>query len=262
MSPLAPSATTSRAQGSFSRFIQRRWLRSVNQIGDGARLHGRPHVVNEGRIEIGERLSLSSHPVQSHIYVMPGAVVDIGHDVLISYGAAISAQREVRIGRETKIGPFVVIMDGDFHRPGNRDAAGEVAPVRIGNGVVIGARVTILRGSIIGDAARILSGSMVAGAVAPGSTVAGVPARAVVEGIGSDALDMRNLVQRVLALAELPHEDQGPGEIPEWDSLATLRLLLAIEDSYGISVSADEIMSARTVAALSRIAERAAARRS
>jgi maltose O-acetyltransferase len=260
MSQAALSAPASRAPGSFSRLIQRRWLRKVDHIGAGVRLQGRPHLVNEGRITLGDRVSLSSQPVASHIYVMPGGVVDIGHDVLISYGAAISAQREVRIGHDTQIGPFVVIMDGDFHRPGNREAAGEVAPVRIGNGVMIGARVTILRGATIGDEARILSGSMVAGVVASGSTVAGVPARAVIE--GGDALDMRNLVKRVFGLAERPEEDQGPGEIPEWDSLGTLRLLLAIEDSYGITVSADEIMSARTVAALSRIAERAVARRS
>jgi acetyltransferase-like isoleucine patch superfamily enzyme/acyl carrier protein len=256
------SAPACRAPSSFSRLIQRRWLRHVNHVGDGIRLKGRPHLANEGRITFGDRLSLSSQPVPSHIYVMPGGVVDIGQDVLISYGAAISAQREVRIGRDTKIGPFVVIMDGDFHRPGDRDAAGEVAPVRIGNGVMIGTRVTILRGATIGDDARILSGSMVAGAVASGSTVAGVPARAIEEGVGGDALDMRNLVKRVLGLAERPDEDQGPGDISEWDSLGTLRLLLAIEDGYGITVSADEIMSARTVAALSRIADRAVARRS
>jgi len=261
MSSEGLSARASRAPGRLARFNQRRWLRGVDRVGEGVRLAGRPHLMNGGQLTFGDRLALSSQPVQSHIYVMPGGVVDIGHDVTISYGAAISAQREVRIGEGTRIGPFAVIMDADFHRPGNRDVAGEVAPVRIGAGVIIGTRVTILRGATIGDRARILSGSMVAGTVAGGSTVAGVPARSVDDGDGADMPDMGNLVKRVLGLAERPHEDQGPGEIAQWDSLGTLRLLLAIEDSYGISVSADEIMSARTVAALSGIAQRALARR-
>jgi acetyltransferase-like isoleucine patch superfamily enzyme/acyl carrier protein len=259
--PPAPPSK-GRTAGTLSSLIQRRWLRSIDRVGDGVLLMGRPHFVNKGRIALGDRFFLSSQPVQSHIVAMPGGVIDIGNDVSISYGAAISAQREVCIGRDAEIGPFVVIMDGDFHRPGDREAAGEVAPVHIGAGTIVGARVTILRGATIGEGARILSGSMVAGAVPSGTTVGGVPARAVNDGNGADAFDMRNLVRRVLDLAEPPGEDEGPREIPQWDSLGTLRLLLAIEETCGIAVSADEIQSAKTVAALSEIVDRASESRS
>jgi acetyltransferase-like isoleucine patch superfamily enzyme len=113
--------------------------------------------------------------VQSHI-MASGGHVTIGDRVKISYGAAISAVRAVTIGADTRIGPFVVITDSDFHGVSNRSAAGEVGPVRIGSGVTIGVKVTILRGATIGDGATILSGSMVAGHIAPGATVRGVPA--------------------------------------------------------------------------------------
>jgi acetyltransferase-like isoleucine patch superfamily enzyme/acyl carrier protein len=240
---------------------QKHGLRMIDHVGDGVRLEGRPQLVNLGRINFGDRFLLSSQPVQSHIVAMPGSLIDIGDDVFISYGAAITAQREVRIGHDTKIGPFVVILDGDFHRPGDRNAAGEVAPVRIGAGVIVGTRVTILRGATLGDGARILSGSMVAGEVPCGATVGGVPARPVNDGDGGDGMDLRDLVQRVLGLAERPPYTAGPRDIAQWDSLGTLRLLLAIEDTYAITVAAEEIQSARTVAALTEIVNRAQARR-
>jgi acyl carrier protein len=67
------------------------------------------------------------------------------------------------------------------------------------------------------------------------------------------ALDIAALVQSVLGLAERPHRSQGPAEISAWDSLGTLRLLLAIEETYGITLNHEEISAASTVAALSDI---------
>jgi acyl carrier protein len=59
-----------------------------------------------------------------------------------------------------------------------------------------------------------------------------------------------------------PDLSWGPDQIPEWDSLGTLRLLLAIEEAFGITVSEKEIQAARTVASLSDTVERARRRTS
>lgn len=245
--------------GPLARWRRQRWLRLATHVGHGVRLEGRPYVANTGQITIGDDFFLSSQPVQSHIVATSGALIDIGDHVRISYGAAISAQRLIRIGRGTSIGPFVVIMDSDFHRPGNRELAGEIAPVHIGADVAIGDRVTILRGADIGDGARVRSGSMVSGTVAKGQTVGGVPARVLSDSPRESELDIPQLVQIVLGLASRPDPAAGPGEIPEWDSLGTLRLLLAIEETYGISVREKDVQSARTVAALAAVVDDALA---
>jgi acetyltransferase-like isoleucine patch superfamily enzyme/acyl carrier protein len=234
----------------IARWRCNRWLRSIDRVGAGAQLKSRPYLPNQGRISIGDHFFLSSEPVQSHIETLPGAEIDIGDRVSISYGAAIAAQREIRIGNDTKIGPFVVIMDNDYHRPGNRDASGDVAPVRIGTGVTIGARVTILRGADIGDSAQVLSGSTVSGVVPSGVTVHGVPALALNEGAGSDLPDVPKLMRSVLGLLRRPDLGLELNDIPECDSSGIRRLVLAIKDAYGLTVLEEELRAAKTVGAL------------
>jgi acetyltransferase-like isoleucine patch superfamily enzyme len=232
-----------------------RWLRSVDRVGTGARLKSRPYLPNHGRISIGDDFFLSSEPVQSHIEALPGAAIDIGDRVFISYGAAITSQREIRIGNDTKIGPFVVIMDNDFHQPGNRDASGDVAPVLIGADVNVGARVTILRGADIGDGVRVLSGSTVSGVVPSGVTVCGVPARVLNEGTDADLPDIPKLMRSVLGSARRPEPGVELREIPGWDGPGTRRLALAINDAYGIALCEADLRAAKTLASLCDLVE-------
>src|SRR5262245_23598559 len=109
-----------RARDQIDRAILSYRLRSVNQLGEGAELTGRPFVSNEGTIVIGTGFRLSSRPVQSHLVVRARGRLEIGDSVLISYGAAISSELEVSIGDGTRLGPFTVIMDSDFHVAGDR----------------------------------------------------------------------------------------------------------------------------------------------
>ncbi len=249
------STATVEPISALERWINKRRLREVRRVGAGARLEGGADVGGGGEITIGTDFFLLSRPVRSHIFAGPGAFIAIADGVRISYGAAISAWRAVEIGSNTSIGPFVVIMDNDFHRVGNRHAAPEIAPVRIGSNVKIGARVTILRGSVIGDNVCIKSGSMVSGFIPGGVTIGGVPARVVVSShVGvSNSVDMAKLVQSVLGLSARPQPDEGPSTLAAWDSLGTLRLLLAIEETYGLRIDEAEMRAATTVAALAAI---------
>ena len=45
-------------------------------------------------------------------------------------------------------------------------------------------------------------------------------------------------------------EDIGVGDIPEWDSLANIRLILSIEKKYQISIDAEDALEIETVADL------------
>jgi acetyltransferase-like isoleucine patch superfamily enzyme len=239
--------------GAISRATSAWRLFSVTRVGKRAQVRGTPYVSNRGSIVIGDDFRFGSSPSQSHLITTPGALIDIGDRVVISFGAAISAQREVRIGDDTEIGPFAVIMDADFHRADDRSQQGEMGPIRVGKGVQIGARVTILRGSEIGDGARIASGSMVSGKVPAGAVYGGVPARPVSEKAETDALDIPALIMRVLGLHERPAPSDGPDQIPQWDSLGALRLLLAIEDTFDIALGEDDMKSARSVAQLTDV---------
>jgi acetyltransferase-like isoleucine patch superfamily enzyme/acyl carrier protein len=239
----------------LDRWMSRRRLRAATRVGTGARVQGHADIGGGGKITIGDRFFLLSRPTRSHMFAAPGASITIGDGVQISYGAALAAHRSIDIGSNTVFGPFVVIMDNDFHKVGDRNSAGEAAPVRIGSNVTIGARVTILRGATIGDNARVLSGSMVSGAVPEGATVGGVPARVIAGDAAAGSRDIIGLVQSVLGLAERPRPEDGPEHIEAWDSLGALRLLLAIEEAYGISLDEYEMRAANTITLISDIVE-------
>jgi maltose O-acetyltransferase len=155
------------------------WLRECDVVGGAASLLGRPFVMNRGRMEIGERLLVSSVPVRSHFMTGPSGLLRIGRGVRIGHGASINAHAEISIGDETVIGPFAMILDVDFHEVKDRAARGLARPVRIGRGVRIGAGVVILRGASIGDGAEIAPNSVVSRHVPTGARAAGVPARPV-----------------------------------------------------------------------------------
>ncbi len=243
--------------------LRRRWAArlasaigrsAIDVIGRGTKFSGRPDVSNDGLIVFGRDCVFGSRPIQSHLVVMAGARVTVGDRVVISYGAALSALHAIEIGDDTQIGPFCVILDNDFHKVGDRDSPGLAAPVQIGRGVRIGARVTMLRGARIGDGATVLSGSTISGVVASGATVSGVPARPV----GREAPrkadpGMALVAMRVFDLAEPPGALDGPGSIARWDGAGAVRLLLALEDAYAITLSVDRVRNASNLADLSRL---------
>ena len=126
---------------------------------------------------IGSGFRLRSRPVVSHLVTGPEGSLEIGDGVAIDYGAAIACLASVRIGAGTRIGPFCVLADSDFHVVGDRDKVPEPRPVQIGERVQIGARVTIIPGTSIGDGAIVGAHSVVGGVVHAGAVVSGVPAR-------------------------------------------------------------------------------------
>jgi acetyltransferase-like isoleucine patch superfamily enzyme len=238
-----------------------RILRSCNEVGSGATLEGTPTIANRGRMSIGRRFLFSAVPAPSHMVTSPEGTLQIGDDVAIGHGAAIAAFAHVTIRSGTRIAPFVIIMDTDFHVAGDRSGRPQSEPIVIGAEVRIGSHVTVLRGSEIGDGAVVAAGSVVAGKVRSGAMVSGVPAReAAPEGPGHATVPL--VVQQSLGLAEIPSLDHGPAEIRTWDSLGALRLLLALEEAFGVTLSEDEVLRVKTVGDLAAVVDRAVARRS
>lgn len=238
------------------------WLDACDSVGGGAMLDGKPTIENRGRIEIGSGFHLISEPVASHLVTGPKATLHVDDDVGIAFGAAIASFDHIEIGSGTRIGPFVIIMDTDFHVAGDRAERHETSPVVIGHNVRIGARVTILRGAHIGDGAIVDAGSVVSGDVPCGAHVGGVPAIAKTAssapGASAEA-DVPLVVMRALSLASPPAPDQGPHDFPQWDSLGSLKLLLALEEAFGVPLREDEVAHVPDVSSLVALISRARA---
>lgn len=218
------------------------------------RIAGDPDVDNAGTIEIGAGCHIGSRPIRSHLVVKTGAKVCLGENVFISYGAAISSHSAISIGDNTRIGPFCMILDNDYHKVGDRDSLGETAAIEIGRNVTLGARVIVLRGARIGAGATVLSGSTVAGLVPAGMVAGGVPAR--VGGNNAERVVSRSvatIMQRVFGLAAPPGVRQERAQIAAWTDIGAVRLLLALEEAFDTTFCPGQMCKASNVGEVTRL---------
>lgn len=162
--------------------------------GGGWRLYGAPVIQRHrrSRIVIGRGLEMRNWFASNPLGVTrpcllatwsAGASIEIGDEVGLT-GTTICAATRVTIGHRVLIGANTVIVDTDFHpldpavrrvRPGE----GATGPVAIEDDCFLGMHVIVLKGSRIGRGAVVGAGSVVSGEVAPGTVVAGNPARVV-----------------------------------------------------------------------------------
>jgi len=109
--------------------------------------------------------------------------IDIGADTILGHHCTIAARLSVIIGRDCLIGELVSIRDHDHasaHTGIPMRLQGEaISPVRIGNDVWLGAKVTVLPGVSIGDGAIVGANAVVTSDLPPGSVAVGVPARII-----------------------------------------------------------------------------------
>jgi maltose O-acetyltransferase len=157
-----------------------RWsLRHADHVGSRVRVRGRPAVSNEGRIEIHDRVQLVSTMATLELVATDGGLLEIGERTLVNYGAS----ELVRIGPRCLIGPYVMMLDNDFHRiePERRLERPPSKPIIVEENVWIGARVIVMSGVSVGRDSCIGAGSVVTADVPPRTFVAGVPARVIRE---------------------------------------------------------------------------------
>ena len=110
-----------------------------------------------------------------------GSNIRIGDGAFLNFNCVILDVAAVTIGEGTQIGPAVQIYAADHPRdPAQRRSGLEFGrPVRIGANAWIGGGAIILPGVTIGDDAVVGAGAVVTHDVAPGTTVAGNPARRI-----------------------------------------------------------------------------------
>lgn len=159
----------------------RYYLRRCTKVGRYVRVYGKPLVQNYGVIEIGDRVNILSHTVRAELAAMSGGRLEIGAESTINYGFSAVAHQLVHIGNRCSIGPYVNIIDNNFHEILDRSRKPASRPVVIGDDVWIAARVMILPGVTIGDNSVISAGSVVTESVPERTIVAGNPAKIVVQ---------------------------------------------------------------------------------
>lgn len=105
--------------------------------------------------------------------------VEIGSQVFINRDSYI--RDKVTIGSNVNIGPFTRFVS-DSHEVGSpRRRAGKffADPISVGDGVWIGACVTVLGGVTIGEGAVVAAGAVVTRDVPANTLVGGVPAKVI-----------------------------------------------------------------------------------
>lgn len=157
----------------------RLYLRDATFVGQGVRTLARPRVENLGRLSIGKGTLLRSINVPVELAVGQGAELEIGDDSVLNYGVSVGAMRSIRIGSRVRIGPYVMIIDTEFHSIYDRKRMPEPRPVIIEDDVWLGAKSSVLPGVTIGRGSIVGVSSVVGADVPPFTMVAGVPARPV-----------------------------------------------------------------------------------
>ncbi len=152
-------------------------LKGCNRVGIYARVAGRLRIENHGSIEIGDYFFVNSSWVPIELITGPEGRIQIGDDVLISFGTLIAAGSSVTVGSGSMIGPHCIISDVDIPETITASVPATAKPIEIGKGVWLAGRVTVRPGVRIGDGAVVVAGSIVESDIAAHFMASGIPAR-------------------------------------------------------------------------------------
>jgi maltose O-acetyltransferase len=121
--------------------------------------------------------------IRSGLRVSGSARVELGAGVYINHDVFILADAPVSVGRNAQLGPGMQLITADHELGGPQMRVGRdiCAPIVVGEGAWVGARVTVLPGVTIGPGCVIGAGAVVREDCAANTLYAGVPARAVRE---------------------------------------------------------------------------------
>jgi len=132
------------------------------RIGDDTKIGS--FVEIQKNAEVGCRCKISSHT-----FVCEGVTIE--DEVFVGHGVMFINDPHPRATASGRL---------------QTEADWQVVPTRVGRGASIGSGATILCGVTIGEGAMVGAGAVVTRDVAPGATVAGVPARVLLRRPGKE----------------------------------------------------------------------------
>lgn len=155
--------------------------RILGQCGDNVYIEPEVHIMRyPKKVQLGDNMVL-----KSGARICPcneNASISIGSSTTIGYHTYIFASKQVTIGDNCLIAPFVYIVDSDHNieRSQNINKQGNsTAAITIGNDVWIATGAKILKGVTIGDGAVIAAGAVVKEDVLPYEIVGGIPGKKI-----------------------------------------------------------------------------------
>jgi maltose O-acetyltransferase len=181
------------ADSERTKMIAGEWYCSLTPELEALRVAAREAVYRHNTLPPGERGNIApalkalfaeapdSSFIEAPFHCSYGFNIVLGARVYLNAGCTILDNAPVRIGNGSMLGPGVQIYCADHHRdPDLRRTGLEIArPVAIGENVWIGGGAIILGGITIGSRAIVGAGAVVTRDVAAGMTVVGNPARPV-----------------------------------------------------------------------------------
>ena len=189
-------------QTRVSRWICTGWVRAFlrfhrcnvgrNFVADGIPLI---RMQRPGALSIGDAVTINTRPRSNMAGIMQRSIFQcIGtgrirlEDGCGLSGVVLSARKEIRIGKRASVGVNTRIYDHDFHsldhshRTDRRSDQMHTksAPIEIGDDVLVGANVIILKGVSIGPRSIVAAGSVVTKGIYPAdSLIGGNPAKVI-----------------------------------------------------------------------------------
>ena len=148
------------------------------EVGKWVSVNGIPKMNIRGKLVLQDQVRIWSSIVRARIFVRKGGYLEIGTNSRIN-GCHISASEKIIIGKNVRIGQYVLIMDNDFHQVNDHFADGKKSPIIIEDDVWIAAKATVLKGVRIGKGAVVAAGAVVTRDVPPYTLVGGVPAKPI-----------------------------------------------------------------------------------
>ena len=134
-------------------------------------------VTDGGTLDIGARTIIEPET----LIIVKGGSMRIGPDGFIGQCCVIACGEMIVIGRDALIAEHVTIRDQDHrtadHGSPYRRQGMVTEPVRLGDNVWLGAKVTVVKGVSIGDGAVIGAGAVVTRSLPARCRAVGVPAR-------------------------------------------------------------------------------------
>jgi acetyltransferase-like isoleucine patch superfamily enzyme len=150
-------------------------LKKVSFIGGGFRIYliGNSKVSIRGKIHIFDNVELQCR----------NAALEIGNNCSINSHSRIIAFEKIDIGDRVVIAQFVTILDHDHSQTFQNEKlilkGYTTSPIKIGNNVWIGDKVTITKGVNIGNNVIIGANAVVTKDIPSNSIVGGIPARVI-----------------------------------------------------------------------------------
>lgn len=151
-------------------------LLRCRRVGAGTRVWGRPWIHGRGAVLIGRGVLLDGRQAPIELHASGVGIIEIGDGAIVRGGCSVEATARVSIGRGCVLGPFVKIIDNQFHPlRGDRNRRPAPVEVRIEENVTIGAHSIVLPGSHVEAGARIGAHSVISRRIPAGAYVVGNP---------------------------------------------------------------------------------------